>query len=89
MVVALKVLVEGVEADVGQKMTKGFVVAVARGEVKAVETAEIEDGSACWCGPGRRRWSQFPDYHLGLRLRFLGGGRRGSWASDWLHLCQL
>ena len=46
MVVALKVLVEGVEADVCQKMTKGFVVAVARGEVKAIETAEIEDGSA-------------------------------------------
>ena len=46
MVVALKVLVEGVEAGVGQKMADGFVVAVTGGEVKAVETAKIEDGSA-------------------------------------------
>jgi hypothetical protein len=46
LVVALKVLVEGVEAGVGQEMAEGFVVAVARGEVKAAETAKIEDGSA-------------------------------------------
>jgi hypothetical protein len=30
LVVALKVLVEGVEAGVGKKMTEGFVVAGAR-----------------------------------------------------------
>ena len=56
---ALKVLVEGVAERVGQEMDEGFVLAVARGEVKAVEMAKIEDGTAG--GPGRRRWSQLPE----------------------------
>jgi hypothetical protein len=43
---AFEILVEGIEADPGEEMAEGFVVAVARGEVKAVETAKIEDGRA-------------------------------------------
>jgi hypothetical protein len=34
--VALEVLVEGVEAGVGEQTAKGFAVAIARGEVEAV-----------------------------------------------------
>jgi hypothetical protein len=43
---ALEVLVEGVEAGVGEEMAEGFVVRVAGGEVEAVATAKLEDGSA-------------------------------------------
>jgi hypothetical protein len=45
-VYALKVLVEGVEAGVGEETAEGVVVAVAWSEVEAVEAAKIEDSGA-------------------------------------------
>jgi hypothetical protein len=45
-VVALEVFVKGVEAGVGEQMAEGFVVAVAGGEMGAVETAKLKDGGA-------------------------------------------
>jgi hypothetical protein len=46
VVVALEVLVEGVEAGAGEKVAESFVIAVAGGEVGTVETAKLEDGGA-------------------------------------------
>jgi len=45
-VVALEILVEGIDACSGEEMAEGFVVAVAGGEVGAVETATLEDAGA-------------------------------------------
>ena len=44
--VAVEVLVDGVEGGGVGEQTRGFAVAIARGEVEAVGTAKIEDGGS-------------------------------------------
>jgi hypothetical protein len=45
-VVALEILVQGIDASLGEEMAESVVVAVARGEMGTVETAKLEDGGA-------------------------------------------